>query len=561
MKKIAYISIFIFLLSACVKEEVDFNKVSTEIDISPSLVIPLVYGNITLEQILPETDDNSEAYIFIDNDKLLHIKYSSVLDSFAMSRFIDQFPNQDTSVIFTSGSGTTIDYDFSSTIFNSGIPIVSELPTEYTLKSENGDEIYVDSLRVESGSIVVNMSAGFNSVGSYSVEMPGVKHPVTKESLKVFFNADGSSSEQSIDLTGYIIELISPITGLRNKLEINYALSIEKGTNNPINDGAEITCSVVTNSLKFNEIYGYIGQYSTDLEPYTLALGLGDLFEGNLYIADPKITLSVENSFGLPIRTTLFDTEAIFNDGTNIPLTFDAANNPKDIAFPSRRNPNEIGDVKNDAIYINNTTSNITEILASLPDSLAMAGKYEINADGVNHENFIISDSYLKASIDLDLPLDFELANFVFSDTVDMDLNEMITNLEYVTKLELDVNFTNGFPIEVKVQAYFYEQISETDETIALLPTDSLMLNKLIIASANTSNGAVTSTTSSYVNVSITDEKLEKIQNTKYLIIKLNIETDNAGTGSSPYNPVKIYSTNSFGFKVGAKASASAQFE
>lgn len=560
MKKIAFISILLFFLGACVKEEIDFSKISTEVDISPSLAVPLIYGTITLEEMLPETDDNSEAYIFIDSENLLHIKYNSVLDSFSMSKFIEQFPNQDTSVVFTSGSGTLIDYDFSTTVFNSGTPITKDLPIAYTLKPPNGQEVFIDSIKIESGSILVNAQANFNSLGNYTIKMPGIIHPVTKEILSFSFSADGSSAQQAIDLTGYTIQLTSGPGAPKNKLEVIYGLSIEKGGNAPITDGAEITCTVVTNALSFNEIYGYVGQYSTDLEPYKLPLGFGDLFTGNLYIADPQITLNIENSFGLPIRTTLHSTEAIINGDANVPFIINPPNNPKDLIFPSFTTPNEIGQVKNDAIYINKSTSNITEILASLPDTLAVAGMYEVNPDGIRYDNFILKDSYLKASVDLDLPLDFELANFLFSDTVKMDLNSMIENLEYVTKLELDINFTNGFPIEVKAQAYFYEQISETDTTIALQPIDSLLVDGLKIA-ASTTDGTTISPISSYVNVSMTDEKLEKIKGTKYLLIKLMLETRDAGTGSEPYFPVKIYSTNNFGFKVGAKASASAQFD
>ena len=161
----------------------------------------------------------------------------------------------------------------------------------------------------------------------------------------------------------------------------------------------------------------------------------------------------------------------------------------------------------------------------------------------------------------LDLPIDFGLTNFAFSDTFNMDLNNMITNLENVTELALDINFENGLPIGFEAEIFFYEQKSETDTSMASLPIDISIFDndKLSIGAGHTTNGKVTSNNNTILSVSVSDAQLEKLKNTKFMLLKVNIDTDNPNSQSN-YS-VKIHSTDNIGFKISAKTSASAQLD
>ncbi len=558
MKNLTYILIFIFLFAACVKEEIDFNKISTEIDLNASVIVPLAYGGISINEILPTTSENDSFYIFIDqaNDNLLHVRYNSALDSFNMAELLKPVPDQTNEVVFTAG------FDFITNEFNEGTHVFIEQNTVYDFDPGDANRMLLDSFVIETGTLWINVAADFIADGSYTIVMPTLKDADGNTVNETFRASTLNSPAHEINLAGYSVGLLSG--GNRNSFDITYIVNIWHKAGNDINNGSKITCSVEAVDLEIASFYGYLGQYVTAFDPFTLDLDFSDQIDGDIFIADPRISLIIENSFGFPVRTTLTDMKAIINGGTDIDFIVNPPNNPKDIAHPSftDANNNEIGVVKHDTIFINNITSNIAEIISALPNQITLGGKFEINADNNQTElNFITKDSYLKASFALDLPIDFGLTNFAFSDTSDMDLNDMITNLENVTELVLDISFDNGLPIGFEAEVFFYEQKSETNPSMALVPIDvSIFENdKITIGSAQTSSGKVTSNNNTVLSISVTDVQLEKLKNTKFMILKLYINTDNPNN-LADYS-VKIHSTDKISFKIGAKTTASAQLD
>jgi len=555
MKKIFYLSLLVLLLSACIKEEFDLTKVGIQADASPSLAVPLVYGNISLEQILPDTE-GSDVYLFVDNQNLLHLKYGMLLDSFTLSDIITTVPDQDTAVVFKSG--TFGNFDFSTNEFNAEIPITSNRTLYYTFKPDE-NEMFLDSMVMKSGRLKIDIQADFKFTGDYLLEFPFVISP-QGEPLKLKYSVvDGSSiTSKYVDVTNYHIGLVDDNTGEPNKLKVNYGLDIERSTVN-IGDGAKIVCTLTTDDLIIDAAYGFLGFQSVDLDNQSIDFDFSNqLLTGDLYLAEPSIKLNLVNGFGFPMRTTLSsDMKAIAQDGTEIPFTVTPPNNPKNIAFPSF--PAQVGQTVSDALVIDNTTSNIADILASKPTKITLGGKIEVNPD--NNKtlyNFVTPNSYLKVSLDLDLPINFELRNLIYSDTLSVDLSDIIGNMEDVTNLELDVNFLNGLPLQLGTQLYFYNQKSESNTEMASLPTDSLMQNNtgFVIASASTLNGTVTTPTQTFQAISYKGEKLQKIKDTKYILLKVYLNTNQHGIGTN-HNPVKVLSTDSFTFRIGAKAEAS----
>ncbi len=556
MKNLFVLLFLIFFVNACVKEEIDLEKISVEADANPSLAIPLVYGNVTLDQLLPNTE-GEDVFLYTDSEDLLHIKYSSLLDSFSIEDILDIVPEQDTAVSFFSGSFGN-DFDFSTNDFNNNIAITSEKTIFYTFKPAEDSGIEIDSMTIKSGQLKIDIQANFKFTGDYSLEFPYVISP-SGEKLKVKYSVvDGSSvTSKYIDVTGYRVGLVEEGTNLPNKLKTIYSLNIKRSST-AISDGSEIECTVTTHNLNISSAYGFVGFQSMVLNEETIDLDFNNqLMSGNLYLASPSIKLNLENSFGLPMRATLSpNMRGIIEGGTDIPFVVNPPNNPKNLNFPAF--PAQVGQTVTDQLVIDNNTSNISQLLEAMPNKIIFGGKFEANPENDQSiYNFITDKSYLKASLDLDLPIHLELKNLAFSDTLEMDLSDIIKNLEDVTKLELDVRFTNGLPLQLKAQLYFYEQKSPYNTEIALLPIDSLMQNNtgLLIASGTTQNGKVVNDTETFQNISITGTKLQKIKQTKYALLKIYLNTDQPGSGTV-HNPVKVLSSDNFGFKIGAKASA-----
>ena len=64
--------IFALALSSCVKEEYNMDRISSSVDVSTSVALPVASGSVSLEQLLPKNSDTS-SFIYVDNSKLLHL--------------------------------------------------------------------------------------------------------------------------------------------------------------------------------------------------------------------------------------------------------------------------------------------------------------------------------------------------------------------------------------------------------------------------------------------------------------------------------------------------------
>ena len=62
--------IFSMLAYACVKEEYNFDKISSEMEFDIGLAVPLAYGEAKLQQILP-TDSGATDFYYIDSENFL----------------------------------------------------------------------------------------------------------------------------------------------------------------------------------------------------------------------------------------------------------------------------------------------------------------------------------------------------------------------------------------------------------------------------------------------------------------------------------------------------------
>jgi hypothetical protein len=280
-------------------------------------------------------------------------------------------------------------------------------------------------------------------------------------------------------------------------------------------------------------LFGYLGQSEFIMPMDTTKMTLfSNIQSGSIYFDDPKMTLSIVNTYGMPLDATLSPLSAILNNGTNIPLT-------GPIPTPLIDYPAAYGQVARTDIYFDKNNSNIQQIINSAPKYFV----YGLDA-GTNSPlptyNFMSDSSVFKADIRFELPLKGYASGFVVQDTIDFSIGD-INELESVI---FRLNVSNGFPINAYTQVYF------TDENYNVL--DSLIQNfqNRIIESADlASDGRTTIPTKRMTDESFAGSRMQHLFDAKKVIIHGELTTKDA-----PLTMIDLYDDYKLDFKLGVRS-------
>jgi len=151
---------------------------------------------------------------------------------------------------------------------------------------------------------------------------------------------------------------------------------------------------------------------------------------------------------------------------------------------------------------------------------------------------FVNEDSYFLVSVDVELPLEGSINNLVLQDTLDFDM----PSLEDANSVEFKNVITNGFPADLTLQAFFY------DDSGVLL--DSLFSERLFLPAAPVDQGTGIAGEGQEVTTfeEMASERLRNIERGTKVLINAKINTQQASNG-----PLWIYNDYGVQFKVGAK--------
>jgi hypothetical protein len=297
-------------------------------------------------------------------------------------------------------------------------------------------------------------------------------------------------------------------------------------------------------NIQFLSLYGYLGDYEVLVNDGQFDIGIFDNFlgEGELSFADPRLSLFINNSFGLPVEITLSNV-SVFSKETNstLPITFTGVN-PFDINAPDK---NHIGEFVKDTIEINKNTCNIVQAMESSPTTFNYSISAKTNPAGpTGTYNFITDSSAVDVDFEIILPIWLRAKGFSLKDTMDLDINEDFGDVfDYIEYFKFIIEGKNEFPFELGAQIYF------TDANYAVL--DSLFTGSSVFlkAPAVNTDGKVTQPGDFKKTVEVTKNRLDKIRNTKFAIFKADFNTSNAASGQY----VKFYSYYKLDFELSVK--------
>ena len=539
MKKIRllfFLFIVVSFFHSCVKpSDFDFSKMVNPV-YTGEWAVPLVTSHITINDILK----NQSSTLQVDQQGLVKLAFAVKTATSQTADVLMKIPDQNLAVQNFSFATTNPPIDLStgkqySTSYSVDIPLTLANATQ------KGDSIYV-----KAGTIRIPINSNFNKPATITIQAPNILNKTTRAKLSVpviNLTPTAPNSFVNVDLTNYIL-ILKTVNGVANTLHFDLNMTMQGNTSTTLTTYS-FNMPMNISNLQFSSLYGNLGQFNMDmsqtLDFSTFKSNLGSGFQ----FSPGAINLSInaDNSFGAPVRytATTFNAHSDANTPHDVPINLFVApaTNTFDIAASTA-----LGTTK--TTTITSTNPNITDAFNISPNKLFLVANAQTNPGGTGTLNFVSDKSAMNMNMNVNMNFFASINNFSFQDTLNFDLK----NIDQLESLSIRINTTNGFPIGVKLQAFF------TDQNYTVL--DAMFTDPLPdVLKPATVGGApdykTTSPTSfQFPDVVYDQARIAKIKNAKNIILKLVLNTPNNG-------PVKIYNTNYFDSKIAIRAKAKLQ--
>jgi hypothetical protein len=469
-----------------------FDDIKTD-DLNQEWAIPLVDTKKSFGNIIDGFDPNAFIQIGTDNTVILRYKGNFIAQS-----SLDIFAN------------------FKDVAF----PLIdSTMAVPFTLPSG----VHIEYVDVKKGSLRWGFAPPAEPL-NVTIDIP----QLTKggQSFKRNFNLSGLTVD-ALDMTGW------RLTADNDSIRI-YTTARKVSNGQPFNlKGAGL---FQIQNFEFAFAKGYFGQSIFDGPQDSIAIDFFDKWKnGSVYFNEPRMIITLDNSFGVPVRSVMKQGEVVTLDGKRLPLQSPLTAGI-DINYPSL---NEIGKSKRTVVVLDKNNSNIAQIMSSNP----IAIKYDIdgltNPDSITSiKGFMTDSSKFELQVEVEVPMVGSAKSFEVNDTFDINLVQATD----VTQAEFKVITDNGMPIDLAIQGYF----ANANGSII----DSMYAAKSpILRGAPVNNlGLPTGITTTENFVTLNAEKLKKVRAATKLIIRYAFSTTNNGSV-----PVKLTSTQNVRVRIGVK--------
>ncbi|MBN2681949.1 MAG: hypothetical protein JXR58_05540 [Bacteroidales bacterium] len=523
---------FSLILSSCIKDELEMNKFSEDMDWNPNMALPLAKGSLSVRDLVMDYDN--EELIEEDETGFLYLIYNKRILSYRADSMI-KIPNQSFSDVFTAAADLN----------PSTVPVGSTVSESHSLVFDiavNSTEA-LDSIRLKSAELNVQLNSDFEHPGTLVIQFPTIKKGSVVYTKTINIPAAGGTvTNNYTDMEGYSIDLTG--TGAEtNKLPINYTLTLTN-SGNPVAGSDQISLTVGIVNIKYSSMFGYLGNYSQDFSMDSIHLEIfNQVLDGEAYFDDPRMYVRMNNSYGLPVQfyltslgtysTTGAPSTPLF--GTDVPTIV----NPRTMMYPTL---SQIGQFASDMLSLNKTNSNIMDVVETQPKYIFFSVESETNPLGPGFDyNFVTDSSRFDLELEVELPLYGNAKYWLLQDTADLDFSALYEDLDIIDWINFRLVAENGMPTEARLQVYF------VDSNYVMV--DSLISNELIIQSGGLdAAGKVVSPTTLVTNMRYEHDRIQNLKDVKYILYSGTVNTTNAAT-----ELVRFYSHYNIDIGLGAQ--------
>lgn len=453
MKRLSIILVLALSFSACKKE-----NDSAQWDVN--IIGPLFKATLSVSDLVPD----SLSQVAPDGAVTL------VLDSNIYSTPVDSiFKIQDTiqSTVFISPGNYTLTPGF----------VFYSQPNEMDLDL-NGVELASAIVKSGNAKLTAKNRLQTEVIYTFSISKAKLNGVPFQKTVTISAAPSGGVTQidEVFDISGYTLDLTGTSGGVFNNL--SYTV---QGQTSPTGNSVSVTLgdTVVDVASGFQALIplyakGYLGQGSVT-ETGTNAIGTGKLRDGTILLDSISATLTMKNSIGADAQALLTSMRSV-NDRTGVTVDLIAPNLINHILNLNRATetgapPSPVNSTYY-SIQLDNTNSNIIDLIENLPERLEYDLKLNLNPLGnaSGHHDFIYTDDLFDANLKVNFPLRFAANQLMFVDT------QEIATLDTTSDDNLgDGIFTliadNGFPYQFDLQLIMLNEQNQAVDSL-LVPTN-----------------------------------------------------------------------------------------
>ncbi len=406
------------------------------------------------------------------------------------------------------------------------------LDTVFALPFNIPNGVQIDFANLKSGLLTYYFQSGETQTLSVKLTIPQLlKNGAAFQTT--FSLAPNSLKTDSLDVGGYRLQ------PYKDSIFVKYDARRPDGTRVSLKKNGCALCGALISLKNFQLQYaqGYLGNNTFDIPQDTIRINFFQNWKGNIRFQDPRLTLALENSFGVPVRATENYANAISADGKATPIISPALQKGVDVAYPAL---SEVGQSKTTTFVLNAANSNLPDVLASNPVAIAYKIDAVMNPNGsTKTTGFLTDSSAFKLHAYLDLPVYGKAQGFEGADTVAIDFSQYKKNVDHV---ELKIIADNAMPVDIAVQGYFANGQGKILDSLYVSP-------QLVLKSAAVdANGNATTPTRQISYTTIDYARFQRVADAAKLWIHYYYST--ALNGSVP---VRVLATQEVRVQIGMK--------
>jgi hypothetical protein len=200
----------------------------------------------------------------------------------------------------------------------------------------------------------------------------------------------------------------------------------------------------------------------------------------------------------------------------------------------------------NNNFALNNSNSNIKDLLGILPNKLYYNVYVQTNPNGNNRQyrDFAYLESSLKINLNADVPLSLIASHLLLKDTISFDLSSTQTNVNGISDGVINLITENKYPIESNLTMVVYDSVWHA--------VDTLVANKTIQAADLDNNCRVQQFKKTKIPEYVTEDRMNKLKLGKHAIITADFSTVSSNATCNGQH-LKIYSDYTLGITLSAK--------
>jgi hypothetical protein len=405
------------------------------------------------------------------------------------------------------------------------------------LKMNDIPSVRYDSLTFYTGQMGYDIKLPANTTGTLKIEFPEL-YDTSNQRLVISTPITAAKTQYTgtTDLSQYKVKFAHGV-------DSSYFRAITTITfiNTPSNVNATSEFHFTLSQISPEVVFGFFGKR---LVNNGLPMLVVDIFDKNhlgeiVEFADLHINVVTENHVGASFAIGVKDL-AVKNTETqeSKSLTFTESDTRilRAAAWTNRSVPTI------DSFKLSKANSNIMDIVAINANQASCSFEATINPDNSSPNNFITRDSKVNTRLELEVPLWFRVKDYNRKDTIDFDLEDMfgsdIDQVDRVEFLKLYLQNTNGFPFDIKTQAYLANGSYQVIDSLFGQGQQSICK-----ACTTKANLRLDKPTSLEIIAELDKAKIKKLRDAKVKYIILASKANTPST-STPQEFIKIFKDN-----------------